>query len=84
MSETPTERNRRIYLDATAAGEPVFVIRAKDRHAPSAILAYAVIASDSGDAFCDALDELVAEVEAWQAANPEQVKAPDLRTEVQA
>jgi len=79
MTETPTERNRRIFQEANANGEPVFVIRAKDRHAPAAILAYGVIASDSGDEFCDALDDLVLEVERWQAAHPDLVKTPDLR-----
>lgn len=79
MTETPTDRNRRIFREATEAGEPVFVIRAKDRHAPSAILAYATIASESGDEFASALDELVNEVEDWQAAHPDAVKTPDLR-----
>jgi hypothetical protein len=84
MTETPTERNRRIFEDATAAGEPVFVLRAKDTYAPYAIEQYGgLVAAGEGDrfdpAFGEALDAAVSRFHEWRRANPDSVKAPDLR-----
>jgi len=80
MSETPTERNRRIFEEATGSGEPVFVIRAKDILGPAAILAYASLADDTATPeFMEALHDLEGEFHAWRAANPDEIKVPDLR-----
>lgn len=82
MVETPSERNRRIFADATARDEPVFVIRAQDRHAPYAVDAYVDLLDYQGTpdpAFSDALAGLRRDVVAWQADHPDLVKEPDVR-----
>lgn len=77
--ETPTERNARIFHEATARSEPVFVIRAQDRYAVLAIQAYADLLDNPDPQMIDALAARSLEVVAWQEANPTLIKYPDLR-----
>jgi hypothetical protein len=91
MSETPAQRNRRIFEEATAAGEPVFVVRAKDFHGPEAIVAYGRIVQANHGLPLEAVDlERVEEMQqalwslfldfaGWQASHRGQVKRPDVR-----
>jgi hypothetical protein len=81
MAETPTERNDRIYREARAAGEPVFVLRAKDRLALDTIDAYGHTALTEGatDDFMDALLDVEREFATWRADNPDAMKLPDVR-----
>lgn len=60
-------------------GEPVFLYRATDKLAPSAIRYYAALCRGHGCAeeHCRDIDEHAAEIERWQAANPTLVKLPD-------
>jgi hypothetical protein len=80
MRESPTERNARIFHGATAAGEPVFVIRAKDDVALQAIGAYMAYAIAHGVdlAFIEACDALVADFEQWRREHPDLCKTPDI------
>lgn len=77
MPETPGERNRRIFDEATAAGEPVFVVRGQDAAAVGVIGYYATRTRDP--AMAEALDEVLSEFIAWQDANPGRVKRADVR-----
>ena len=80
--ETPTERNRRIYEEATAQDEPVFVIRAKDLTSISAIMLYRELhAMNTSPGFNDALTDLIGDFREWQQAHTDQMKVPDLRTD---
>jgi tryptophan 2,3-dioxygenase len=79
MKESPTERNARIFKEATEAGEPVFVIRAKDLTAIDAIRAYTQLAEKSTYEFLTALVELEDEFIEWRDNNPDKLKYPDLR-----
>lgn len=80
MSETPTERNRRIFEEATARGEPVFVVRAQDVQSVAAIQCYRGLSVTNVDPdFVQALDDLAAEFQHWQRLHPSQMKLPDLR-----
>lgn len=80
MPETPTERNRRIFEEATARGEPVFVVRAQDIQSVPTILVYREMSSANVDhSFVEALDDLAAEFTAWQRTNAAAMKLPDLR-----
>lgn len=82
MSETPAERNRRIFEEATAAGEPVFVIRAKDKWSVEAIYAYdRLVEDDVGSEFRAAIDDLVDDFARWRVDHVDQIKAPDVRTD---
>ncbi len=58
--------------------EPIFVIRAKDRLAPQALLEYAQLMMKSGNAAAaEEIFDFIKEVIAWQNENPDLVKEPD-------
>lgn len=78
--ETPTERNRRIFEEATARGEPVFVVRAKDFLGIGAIVAYANLADGHATPeFMAALNDLTREFHAWRQEHESELSLPDLR-----
>ena len=82
--ETPAQRNARIFREAAASGEPVFVIRAKDILAVDALLAYGELYGHLGvagqdPAFVVALAELEADMRQWRNAHMAQLKVPDVR-----
>lgn len=60
--------------------EPIFILRGQDKGAPSAIDHYADIAAAQGatDYFVNQAREVEAEFNAWQDANPDHVKVPDM------
>lgn len=64
--------------DKAADDEPIFVLRAADPSAPKAVRAWAFQAEMDGhrrEKIVGALQD-AADMEAWQAANPERVKKP--------
>ena len=58
--------------DKLQPGEPYFLIRAQDRFAPAAIMAYGNLSNRQAECH-NRVEEFVA----WQKANPEKVKTPD-------
>lgn len=60
-------------------GEPIFIIRAKDKASVDAIRDYASYAADAGasEEFLNAVDGRVEEFRKWQEENPDLVSVPD-------
>lgn len=61
------------------AGEPVFVLRAKDAAAIDTLEAYRQAAGGIGaqQAHLDAVNEVIRTFRAWQAENEDRVRVPD-------
>lgn len=55
--------------------EPVFLLRAKDRHSFMALVAY--MARCKGERHCEKLTKIARSFLQWQGANPDLVKEPD-------
>ena len=74
-------RDRRILAEAEAAGEPVIVLRAKDKLAAGVVGHYLdrAVAEDCDQAFLVAVDRRLVEFEEWKIQHSDQVKVPDLR-----
>lgn len=60
-------------------GEPIFVLRAQDKFAPSHVMAWAndAFRHDCDHAKAEGASVIAAQMLAWQLANPTRVKIPD-------
>lgn len=73
-------KGHRIVRDCTSAGEPFFVLRAKDLLSVPAIKQYFNSLSDyEGDDPTHVIQvgEILAEFKTWQRQNPDKVRLPD-------
>lgn len=59
-----------------AKGEPVFLLRAQDAHAPHAVFAWANAVSQANPPMADEAREVATEMQAWQREHG--AKEPDL------
>ncbi len=75
-----------LYLDKVPADEPVFILRAQDVYAPSAIIAWSALvgapvngkpASDASLIKAVAARQLAEEMRAWQEKHYLKAKIPD-------
>jgi hypothetical protein len=72
--------NEEIMEKTAGTDEPVMVFRAQDKYSTDAIYGYQMALASSGVSteFLYTVVNILHEFDAWQAANPDKVKTPDL------
>ncbi len=73
-------RSERMAQECIEAGEPFFVLRAKDMFSVMAVHNYAKLVEEYGPLdveFHGAVTDSAQEMREWQQANPQRVKYPD-------
>lgn len=76
-----SDRDIRIVEECESSDEPCIVFRAKDKHAVNLLQRYLDWLLDDGaeEGMLNAVGRRIREFHDWQEANPDKVKAPDLR-----